>query len=180
VREAWEAFEDHPGERYRWRSTASGGTLIAPDASELASIVKGGWRHRLVKIGDRHAYDMDPTDLFRRTARVTDSETRDLVLTITGRHYNHRADTQLLFEDGRVVNFPVYAGFQRKTGVSRRWLRRFGVMFAIDCSGTRFIARSGPLSRRATLVLCDEPSPELLLLAVVGAPLIRQYFAVPN
>jgi hypothetical protein len=174
---AWQAFEERPGSRYLWRSGLGPlGVLIAADGSEAASVHRGRGFDRWVKIGDRRAYDISPRGPLRSTTRVKDAETGELVLTIAGRHHHHDAGMRLTFQNGRVVRFPVYAGSEREVGLSgRRWCL-LGVMFAIDASGTQLIARGGTTSP-PTLVLCGEATPERLLVAVLGAPLIRQYLA---
>jgi hypothetical protein len=179
VREAWRTFKEHPGDRYRWLQRKgwppSGyrkGLLVAADGSEVASVVRGRRRVLSVKLGDRVCYETYRT---RKSTRVTESATGNLVLTITGRHYGFRAGTAFTFQDGRVVSFPVYGSNERALGVSTR-RSLLSVMFAVDPSGTQMIASRGGRSKFTTIVLCGEPTPELLLLTVLSAPLITRYF----
>ena len=126
-------------------------------------------------MGDRICYETQRTD--RKSTRVTESATGNVVLTITGLHFNHRAGTAFTFQDGRVVTFPVYESSERALGVSTRRLVRFGAMFVVDPSGTRMIATAGTST---SIVLCGEATPELVLLAVLSAPLLTGYFRRPS
>jgi len=113
------------------------------------------------------------------TARVTDRRTGELVLTITGQHYNHKVRTQHTFEDGRVMRFPVYESTERWVGVSKKW-RRFGVMYAVDQSGVVLTARlDANLIVTAVswpeVVVYGDPTRERLLIALLSAPLLANY-----
>jgi hypothetical protein len=179
LRAAWQAFEAAPGARYLWRKAPGHWAIVAEDGSEAASVNVGRLFRRgdgQIKIGDRHAYDISPRS-FRHASRVTDAETGELVLTITGSHHDFKAGTQFTFEDGRVVQFPAYAGTERDAGRSARRWRLVAVMFADDSSGTQPIARFGGTSPTTTVVRCSEPTPERLLVAVLAAPLIVGYTA---
>jgi len=130
-------------------------------------------RPRLIRIGDdTFAWKQPP---FLSSSKVVDRRTDDIVLTSKGRHGDHSAGTILYLGGQRAVFLPVYGTHRSNAVMVARGPEG-------DLAHFRMARNDDGVSMRhlVDIVVPTIDDRTTLVLVIVAAPLLRQYFVVSD
>jgi DivIVA domain-containing protein len=118
------------------------------------------------RVGNQDPTEYHPYEL----EQLTDEASGQSVLWASGKNYAREATKRIVFPDGRLLRFPVYG---RNSDSA--------VMAAVDESGVRHVLYKRT-SGQVSLVVnpADGVSWELLLVVLLSAPLLGEFFKTPG